>query len=90
MLALGRIEDVKRPIRLIAIDLDGTLLNSKVELSQENLDALRRARKAGIEIVLGTGRRHDFALPIAQTLGFDLWMFSSNGAITRSLSLIHI
>jgi Cof subfamily protein (haloacid dehalogenase superfamily) len=75
---------VKRPIRLIAIDLDGTLLNSKVELPRENLDALRRAREAGIEIVLGTGRRHDFAMPIAQTLGFDLWMFSSNGAITRS------
>ena len=84
MVALGRIEDVKRPIRLIAIDLDGTLLNSKVELSRENLDALRRAREAGIEIVLGTGRRHDFAQPIAQTLGFDLWMFSSNGAIIRT------
>jgi Cof subfamily protein (haloacid dehalogenase superfamily) len=75
---------VKRPIRLIAIDLDGTLLNSKVELSQENRDALQRAHDAGIEIVLGTGRRHDFALPIARTLGFDLWLFSSNGAITRS------
>ncbi|MGA9567206.1 MAG: Cof-type HAD-IIB family hydrolase [Candidatus Korobacteraceae bacterium] len=72
------------PIRLIAIDLDGTLLNSKVELSDENRDALRRANDAGIEIVLGTGRRHDFALPIAESLGFKLWMFSSNGAVTRS------
>ena len=75
---------MKRPIRLIAIDIDGTLLNSKVELSQTNRDALRRAHEAGIEIMLGTGRRHDFALPIAQSLGFDLWMMSSNGAITRS------
>ncbi len=75
---------MSRPIRLIAIDIDGTLLNSKVELSQENRDALRRAHQAGIEIVLGTGRRHDFALPIAQSLGFDLWMMSSNGAVTRS------
>ena len=73
-----------RPIRLIAIDIDGTLLNSKVELSRENLDALRRAHRARIEIVLGTGRRHDFAMPIAASLGFDLWLFSSNGAITRS------
>ena len=46
---------MKRPIRLIAIDIDGTLLNSKVELSPENRDALRRAHEAGIEIVLGTG-----------------------------------
>jgi len=75
---------VTRPIRLIAIDLDGTLLNSKVELPHENRDALRRAHQSGIEIVLGTGRRHDFAMPIARSLGFDLWLFSSNGAVTRS------
>lgn len=75
---------MKRPIRLIAIDLDGTLLNSKVELPPANLDALRRAHQAGIEIVLGTGRRHDFAMPIAQSIGFELWLFSSNGAVTRS------
>ena len=48
--------------------------------------ALRRAHAAGIEIVLVTGRRHTFALPIAQQLGFDLWLISSNGAITRSLA----
>ena len=39
----------------------------------------------GMEIVLVTGRRHAFALPIAQQLGFDLWLISSNGAVTRSL-----
>jgi Cof subfamily protein (haloacid dehalogenase superfamily) len=75
---------VKRPIRLIAIDIDGTLLDSKVEISPANFDALRRAHEAGIEIVLGTGRRHKFALPIAESLGFDLWLISSNGAVTRS------
>ena len=71
-------------IRLIAIDLDGTLLDSNVQISQANLKALRRAHEAGIEIVLGTGRRHRFALPIAESLGFDLWLISSNGAVTRS------
>ena len=50
------------------------------------LRALRRAHAAGIEVVLVTGRRHTFALPIAQQLGFDLWLISSNGAVTRSLS----
>ena len=48
--------------------------------------ALRRAHAAGIEIVLVTGRRHTFALPIAKQLGFDLWLISSNGAVTRSLA----
>ena len=76
---------MSRPIRLIAIDIDGTLLGTNVKLSEENRAALQRAHEAGIEIVLGTGRRHHFALPIAQSLGFDLWLISSNGAVTRSL-----
>lgn len=75
---------MKPPIRLIAIDIDGTLLDSNVQISEANLQALRRAHAAGIEIVLGTGRRHAFALPIAQKLGFGLWLISSNGAVTRS------
>jgi Cof subfamily protein (haloacid dehalogenase superfamily) len=45
---------------------------------------LRRAHQAGVEIVLVTGRRHKFALPIAESLGYDLWLISSNGAVTRS------
>jgi Cof subfamily protein (haloacid dehalogenase superfamily) len=74
------------PIRLLASDIDGTLLNPQFQISGDDLAALRRAHEAGIEIVLVTGRRHTFALPIAQQLGFDLWLISSNGAVTRSLS----
>jgi Cof subfamily protein (haloacid dehalogenase superfamily) len=73
-------------IRLLASDIDGTLLNPQFQISEDDLNALRRAHAAGIEIVLVTGRRHTFALPIARQLGFDLWLISSNGAVTRSLS----
>jgi Cof subfamily protein (haloacid dehalogenase superfamily) len=73
-------------IRLLATDIDGTLLNPQFQISDGDLAALRRAHAAGIEIVLVTGRRHTFALPIAKQLGFDLWLISSNGAVTRSLS----
>ena len=73
-------------VRLIAIDIDGTLLDSKAQISPANLDALRRARESGVEIILVTGRRHRFALPIAESLGFDLCIISSNGAVTRSTS----
>jgi Cof subfamily protein (haloacid dehalogenase superfamily) len=73
-------------IRLLALDIDGTLLNPQFQISDVDMSALRRAREAGIEVALVTGRRHDFALPIAEQLGFDLWLISSNGAITRSLS----
>jgi Cof subfamily protein (haloacid dehalogenase superfamily) len=72
-------------IKLLATDIDGTLLNPQFQISEGDLAALRRAHAAGIEIVLVTGRRHTFALPIAQQLGFDLWLISSNGAVTRSL-----
>jgi Cof subfamily protein (haloacid dehalogenase superfamily) len=73
-------------IRLLASDIDGTLLNPQFHISDDDLRALRSAHAAGIEIVLVTGRRHTFALPIAQQLGFDLWLISSNGAVTRSLA----
>jgi len=76
----------KPSIRLLATDIDGTLLNPQFQVSDGDLMALRRAHAAGIEIVLVTGRRHTFALPIAKQLGFDLWLISSNGAVTRSLA----
>jgi len=76
---------VKPPhIRLLAIDIDGTLLDPQFQISEANLAALRQAHAAGVEIILVTGRRHSFALPIAAVLGFDLWLISSNGAVTKS------
>ena len=75
-------------IRLLAIDIDGTLLDPNFEISAANLAALGRAHESGIEIILVTGRRHAFAFPIAERLGFydKLWLISSNGAITRSFT----
>jgi Cof subfamily protein (haloacid dehalogenase superfamily) len=86
MLKLQVVKISKPPIRLLATDIDGTLLNPQFQVSEGDLMALRRAHAAGIEIVLVTGRRHTFALPIAEQLGFDLWLISSNGAVTRSLT----
>ena len=72
------------PIRLIAIDIDGTLLDPKFQISAANLEALNRAHTSGIEVALVTGRRHNFALPVANAIGFDVTLISSNGAVTRS------
>src|SRR5712664_3679372 len=77
---------VKPPIRLLAIDIDGTLLNPEFQISPVDMAALRGAHAAGVAVVVVTGQRHTFALPIVQQLGFDLWVISSNGAITRSLA----
>jgi Cof subfamily protein (haloacid dehalogenase superfamily) len=73
-------------IRLLAIDIDGTLLNPQFVIADADMAAVRRAHREGVEVMLVTGRRHTFALPIAQQFGFDLWLSSSNGAITRSLA----
>lgn len=73
-------------IRIIAIDIDGTLLDPKFQITSANLEALSRAHAMGIEIALVTGRRHTFALPVARALGFDVTLISSNGAVTRSSS----
>jgi Cof subfamily protein (haloacid dehalogenase superfamily) len=82
----GKIGSVKPPVRLIGIDIDGTLLNPEFQISSADMAALRRAHAEGVEVIVVTGRRHAFALPIVQQLGFDAWIISSNGAITRSLA----
>lgn len=76
---------MQQPVRLLAIDIDGTLLNSTQQITPETLAALQQAHARGIQIVLVTGRRHSFAMPVARQLGFDLCLISSNGSVTRTL-----
>jgi Cof subfamily protein (haloacid dehalogenase superfamily) len=71
-------------IRLIAIDIDGTLLDSRWQLSDQNRDAILAAYGRGIEIVLVTGRRFHFALPIAEQLPCPLTLIVNNGAVIKS------
>ena len=75
---------MKQPIRVVAIDIDGTLLDPHFQISERNLVALRAAHVSGIEIMLATGRRHDYALPVVHELGIPAWLISSNGALVRS------
>jgi 5-amino-6-(5-phospho-D-ribitylamino)uracil phosphatase len=68
------------PIRLVALDLDGTLLNSRSEISAANRDALVKAAERGLEIVIITGRRFHSARPIVALLPCPFTLISSNGA----------
>jgi len=79
-----RMNTVSSFIRLIAIDIDGTLLDPHFQISPRNAAALLAAHEAGAQILLATGRRHDYALPVARELGFPVWLISSNGALIRS------
>jgi Cof subfamily protein (haloacid dehalogenase superfamily) len=71
-------------IRFIAIDIDGTLLNSRFEVSPANCAAIAEATRRGIEVALVTGRRFDFALPVANQIDASLTMIVNNGALVRT------
>ncbi len=70
-------------IKLLALDLDGTLLNSRGELSRRNLEAISTARSLGVRVALVTGRRFRDARPLALELGLDVPVISHNGALTK-------
>ncbi len=71
-------------VRLIAIDIDGTLLDSQWRLPKENQRAIAEATFRGVEVVLVTGRRFDFALPVARKLSVPLTLIVNNGALIKS------
>lgn len=79
--------------RLIAIDMDGTLLHSDGHVSARNLAALREAEAHGIEVVIATGRRHCYAMRVLRELDrpSHAALVSSNGTVIRTLGseLLH-
>lgn len=72
------------PVRFIALDIDGTLLDGASLLPEANRQAVEAAVAHGIEVALVTGRRFDFALPIAQQMACPLTMIVNNGALVKS------
>jgi Cof subfamily protein (haloacid dehalogenase superfamily) len=82
------------PVRLIALDIDGTLLDENSRLPAINRNAVADAAERGIEIALVTGRRYDFATPIARQFPCPLTMIVNNGALVKSsdgnTQLVHL
>jgi Cof subfamily protein (haloacid dehalogenase superfamily) len=76
------------PVRLVAIDVDGTLLgNFAPGLSLRTVRALQAAQEAGITIAIATGRRTAYTAPLFESHGLraDMPLITSNGAVTRTL-----
>ena len=67
--------------KLIAIDIDGTLLNSYGEVSEENKQAINMALQKNIEVVLTSGRMPKAVLPIANEINANKYIISGNGAL---------
>lgn len=71
------------PIRLIAIDIDGTLLNSRGKIPVANRRAVDDAVGAGIDVLLATGRTFHHAKPVADVLSDQVVLIVSNGALVK-------
>ena len=75
-------------MRLVAIDMDGTLLpDFSTVVSERNRRALLEAQRAGIVVAIATGRRQAFTAPLIDDIGLraDTPLITSNGAVTRSI-----
>jgi Cof subfamily protein (haloacid dehalogenase superfamily) len=76
------------PLRLVAIDMDGTLLKSFDRvISPRTVRALVAAQQAGITVAIATGRRTNYTAPLLEGLDLraDMPLITSNGAVTRTL-----
>jgi Cof subfamily protein (haloacid dehalogenase superfamily) len=71
------------PISLLALDLDGTLLDSRGQISERNRVAIDSVRAQGVHVALVTGRRFRDSRPVALELGLDVPLISHNGALTK-------
>lgn len=69
--------------RMLAIDLDDTLLNGKLVISQRNKEYIQRAKEAGVQVTLATGRMFCSALPYAQELGINVPLVTYQGALVK-------
>ncbi len=69
--------------RILALDVDGTLLDLDGTLRPRTAEAVARAARAGIQPVLCTGRRYRRARPIAEQLGLDVPLVCNSGAIVK-------
>ena len=70
-------------IRLLALDVDGTVCDSRHEIADATCAAIARVRAAGIHVVLATGRRYRDTLPVAARLGIDAPLVTASGALVK-------
>ena len=70
-------------IKLLALDLDGTLLDSRGDIPEKNIEAIRRAEATGVLVTIATGRRFRDALPVAEQLKLNAPVICHNGALLK-------
>lgn len=73
-------------IKLIALDMDGTLLNRQKLVSEENASAIKRAMDKGIYVTIATGRMPASAVYFAKQLNMNCPVISCNGGVVKDLN----
>jgi hydroxymethylpyrimidine pyrophosphatase-like HAD family hydrolase len=76
-------QDAPARIRLLVLDIDGTVSNSRHEIDDATVEAVARVRQAGIGVLLATGRRYSAALPVAARLGLEGPLVTASGALVK-------
>jgi Cof subfamily protein (haloacid dehalogenase superfamily) len=72
-----------RPFRLLVLDVDGTVLDGRHEVSRDTAAAVRRAMDAGVRVVLATGRRYRDTLGVAEAIGVRGPLVTASGALVK-------
>ena len=70
-------------IKLLALDLDGTLLNSNGKIPEKNISAIRQAEEKGVLVTIATGRRFRDARPVGLECKFNAPIITHNGALVK-------
>ena len=75
-----------RRIRLVVLDVDGTVTDSRHRVTEAACSAVERMRAAGVRVMLATGRRYRDALPIAQRLEISEPLVTASGGLVKQPS----
>lgn len=89
------LSNTPQSIRLIAVDLDNTLLNSQHQMSERNEKALKAAIAAGAQVILATGKTYQAGAEIARKLGLNTpgiyvqgtTVYNSDGSLRSQMTL---
>ena len=69
--------------KLVAVDMDGTLLTPQLEISKDTVETINRVIESGVIFTLSTGRMYLAAMPFANMLNLDVPIITCNGALTK-------
>ncbi|WP_170270400.1 Cof-type HAD-IIB family hydrolase [Heliorestis acidaminivorans] len=80
---MTQVEEEKKPLSLVAIDVDDTLLTDELKILRQVKEAIQKAQQKGVTVTLATGRMYRSTLPYANELGLALPLIVYQGALIK-------